>query len=952
MTAAPGVVVAPKQRKPAVTARTVRRAAMPAPWPLETATERDAGTVALVAGSAGTGKTTLLATWADELEARGDAVGWASLDREDDDPAVLAESVVEVVRVALGAPPGVRPTGGNRGPTEPRVLVDGVVAVVAAEARPVWLLLDDAHVVRSAGSRALLERLIRWAPANLHLVLASRSEPDLHLARLRLEERLVEVREPQLRLSLEETGELLSLHGLGLAAAHVSRLHELAEGWPAGLGLAAVSLARGRDPETFLREFAHNDRAISSYLVEEVLSTLDPEGREFLVTTSVLDRVDPEAAAAVSGRPDARAVLLELSADSAMVTADPGGAAAPEAFRYHSLLRSHLLALLASRGSGQQRRPHRAAAQWYLDAGLPRQALHHAREAGDDALASEVIRRQALHLLTEGQADEVSRTVADLATDDPLVTGLGALALGELSDPRAAREALERLNEREPSPETQETVVLENVAGGGAPPLQDVMHLGGRMLALISSSPGAQGDSATTVGASASRGSLRSASSRRGRVPAVTTARRHGNGRIARTDPLSHHALDLWLLAGLTDGGELLAAGRFDEASQAFRDVLDTARLTGHTLVALQAMSGLASVCAGAEDLQGMDLWSGRALRAAEGTTWQRSPRLLPAFVLGAWAAYGRMDDENARRRNDVARALLAETTSQLGQAPGPDEGSPRQRGIAQLARLCGLLDAHLTFAADRSPGSSYAVARGVLAEVRVIAAQSLTGRMAVNEVISIHELLLRAGCARMAPEVEDLGVRLGIASERLRVMTALRLFHEGDDEAARELVHAFLSEPGTAASWRDVVKAQLMAAVLAHRRDQPWRAQELLVAAMERAAPERAVRLMVDTVPGVAELLVANAGRFGLLEPFATELLAHVADVHPLTTGRREGRLTSRELSLLRELPSLLTIKEIAAARSVSANTVKTQLRSIFDKLGVSSRRDAVAAGRRLGLL
>jgi LuxR family maltose regulon positive regulatory protein len=223
---------------------------------------------------------------------------------------------------------------------------------------------------------------------------------------------------------------------------------------------------------------------------------------------------------------------------------------------------------------------------------------------------------------------------------------------------------------------------------------------------------------------------------------------------------------------------------------------------------------------------------------------------------------------------------------------------------------------------------------------------------MAVNEVISIHELLLRAGCARMAPEVEDLGVRLGIASKRLRVMTALRLFHEGDDEAARELVHAFLSEPGTAASWRDVVKAQLMAAVLAHRRDQPWRAQELLVAAMERAAPERAVRLMVDTVPGVAELLVANAGRFGLLEPFATELLAHVADVHPLTTGRREGRLTSRELSLLRELPSLLTIKEIAAARSVSANTVKTQLRSIFDKLGVSSRRDAVAAGRRLGLL
>lgn len=950
MTATSGAVATPKHRKPAVTTRTVHRAGMPAPRPLDTAVERDAGTVVLVAGSAGTGKTMLLATWAKQLEARGDAVGWASLDRDDDDDGVLAQTVAEAVHAAVSTAPGVVPIQPVGATAKPRTLVDEVVRVVASVDRQLWLLLDDAHVVRSAGSRALLDRLIRWAPANLHVVLATRSEPDLHLARLRVEERLVELREPQLRFSVEEAAELLELHGLDLDAADVDKLHRLAEGWPAGLGLAAVSLAHGRDTETFLREFAHNDRAISSYLVEEVLSTLEPDVREFLVTTSVLDRVDPEAAVALTGRQDARALLVDLSADSAMVTADPAGAAVPETFRYHSLLRSHLSALLASRGPGPRRQAHRTAARWYLASGLPRQALHHARQAGDDALASEVIRRQALHLLTEGQADEVRRTVAELGSDDPIVTGMAALALGDLADPQATRDALEQLSERVPEPATEGAVALQQVAGGGTPPLQDLMSLGGRMLALISNSGGTQGDSPPPVLHSPTASVTTLATGAR-RAPVVALAA-HRNGLATPSHAWDHHAVDFSLLAGLTAGGELLAAGRFDEASQAFHDVLDTARLTGHDLVALQAMSGLASVCAGAEDLHGMNLWSERALQAAEGTPWERSARLLPAHVLSAWSAYHQMDDDEARRRNDVAHSLLAEAEAPLERAAGPDEGSPRQRGIAQLARMSRLLEAHLDLAADRSPSSSYTVARCARAEIRSIAAQSLTQRMAVNEVVSIHELLLRSGCARMAPEVEEVASRMTIEPGRLAVMTALRLFHEGDDDTAHDLVHGFLADPGQAPSWRDVVKAQLMAAVFAHRRRQPWNSHELLVAAVERAAPQGAVRLVVDTIPGVPELLLSNAGRFGPLEPFAAHLLAQVAQARPLPAARREGRLTTRELSLLRELPSLLTIKEIAAARSVSANTVKTQLRSIFDKLGVSSRREAVAAGRRLGLL
>ena len=145
---------------------------------------------------------------------------------------------------------------------------------------------------------------------------------------------------------------------------------------------------------------------------------------------------------------------------------------------------------------------------------------------------------------------------------------------------------------------------------------------------------------------------------------------------------------------------------------------------------------------------------------------------------------------------------------------------------------------------------------------------------------------------------------------------------------------------------------AHLVAAVAAQRNGQPTVAHEELVVALARAAPQRALRLVLEVAPEVADILAAGAGRFGELEPFVLELRAHARAVSgSLRAGPvLDVALSARELSLLRELPSLLTVAEIAEARAVSRNTVKTQLRSLFQKLGVGSRRDAVAAARRLG--
>ena len=262
----------------------MRRSAIPVPTPLASASERGSGTTVLVAGSVGTGKTTLLADWARELERRGDLVGWASLDREDNDPQVMAMTLLGAVRAA--APGTVAELDDETAPSRVgTAFVTRLLELAGAAAEDMWLVLDDLHLVRDPRCVELVEMVVRWAPTHLHVVIGTRAEPDLHLARLRLQERLVEVRERDLRFSLDDTRELLSRHDLTLEDHQVRHLQELTEGWAAGVALAAVSLARGRDADVFLREFARSNRAMSGYLVEEVLASLDESTREFLLST-------------------------------------------------------------------------------------------------------------------------------------------------------------------------------------------------------------------------------------------------------------------------------------------------------------------------------------------------------------------------------------------------------------------------------------------------------------------------------------------------------------------------------------------------------------------------------------------------------------------------------------------------------------------------------------------
>jgi len=965
----------------------VRRSAIHVPTPLVSASERGSGTTVLVAGSVGTGKTTLLADWARELERRGDLVGWAALDREDNDPQVMATTLLGAVRAAApGTVVGMEDetAPGRRGSAFVARLLD----LAGAAAEDMWLVLDDLHLVRDPRCVELVEMLVRWAPTHLHVIIGTRAEPDLHLARLRLQERLVEVRERDLRFSLDDTRELLSRHDLALEDHQVRHLQELTEGWAAGVALAAVSLARGRDADVFLREFARSNRAMSGYLVEEVLASLDESTREFLLATSVLEDLTADLGAAVTGRDDAGALLESLSADNAMVTVDRVGT---PTYRYHVLLRSYLSAMLEARSARGARDVHARAAQWYAAHDVPGQALRHAEAAGDLDLMSDVIHQHALHLLLDGRASDVEAAVRAVRADDPVMTAVAALASLDLSDPSAARDQLASLV-RQPGTWFSETWGDQSATAADPSmlPLERLLAVGLRWLAFVGDTPAGRrqgpvsgaGTEPTFAGTladglaaelAAELSSTFTAWSEES-APAGSTSPPGGgdlpsDAVTARNPPdqglsagrVPHAQTDLTLLDELTSGDVLLGAGRLDEARVAYRSALRTAQGSGHPLPALQAMVGLASVAAGREELVEMTAWSERVLADAQGTPWVAAPRLVPAHVLAAWGAFNVLDDATARERNRAALELLTAVASARGAAltdleagSASDGMSTAARGLEQLGRLARMLEANLDLveAADE-PGTRQEVAARVMAGAVTVAQLTMTPHLAVAELSRAHRIVLQAGFPRLALEVEQLCSGLPGAETELASMSGLRHLYAGDDAAARRAVSGILGGDPSMSTLRASLTAHLVVAVAAQRNGQSAVAHEELVVALTRAAPQRALRLVLEVAPEVADILAAGAGRFGELEPFVRELRAHSRPVGGLRAGAvLDVALSARELSLLRELPSLLTVAEIAEARAVSRNTVKTQLRSLFQKLGVGSRRDAVAAARRLGLL
>jgi LuxR family maltose regulon positive regulatory protein len=360
----------------------------------------------VVAAAPGSGKTSLLCEWhAHSREYRPFA--WISLDAADNDPVRFWDGVFAALQtVAPNVGCSAQAALQAPGTTIPDHVLPLLVNDLAALTDPVVLVLDDYHLIESADIHGAVELLVERLPAAVHLVISTRSDPPLPLSRLRARAQLTEIRAADLRFNVTEAGAFLNdVVGLDLEPDEVALLHERTEGWAAGLQLAGLSL-RGRDDHRqFIDSFAGDDQQIVDYLGFEVLDNEPPDLREFMIQSSVLDRLSGPLCAAVTGNPDSELLLRRLERDNAFVVALDSKR---EWYRYHHLFAELLRHELAHTSPQLIVELHRRAAAWYREADAIGEAIEHATAAAEFGEAIELISTHWYDFLQRGREETVA----------------------------------------------------------------------------------------------------------------------------------------------------------------------------------------------------------------------------------------------------------------------------------------------------------------------------------------------------------------------------------------------------------------------------------------------------------------------------------------------------------------------------------------------------------------
>ena len=379
--------------------------------------------VATLVAPAGYGKTTVLGQWV-AVEAR--PVAWLTVDIGDNNPSVF----VAYLAAALGRVGPVDPALARGAVVRrDRVLsfaVPRLLADVHRWERPAVIAFDDVHLLTDRTSIDVLSAFLDHLPPTFHVVLAGRALPGLPVARLRAEQRLVELGVNELALDRHEAATLITAAGCEVTDEDLAILLERTEGWAAGLYLATLARARGELPDSWVRSVTGADQPIADYLRSELAHRLSDDDMEVLTRCAVLDDLTPGAVAAVVGRSDGWPRLEALAAQNLFIHAVGRDA---QTYRFHKLLRDFLLTELARREPDASIRGHRAAFDWYASEGNVDLAVRHALAAGDREAAGQLVATASIAATRDGEVEVVERWLASFTAEDfhalPFLTLVG-----------------------------------------------------------------------------------------------------------------------------------------------------------------------------------------------------------------------------------------------------------------------------------------------------------------------------------------------------------------------------------------------------------------------------------------------------------------------------------------------------------------------------------------------
>jgi LuxR family maltose regulon positive regulatory protein len=785
---------------------------------------------------------------------------------------------------------------------------------ISAVANDIVLVLDDYHVVDTpvvhAGIGFLLERL----PPRMHVVIATRADPALPLARLRARGELVEIRAADLRFTPDEAAAYLNeVMGLDLSAADVLALEGRTEGWVAALQLAALSMQGRDDVAGFIAGFAGDDRYIVDYLVEEVLQRQPEDVRSFLLQTSILGRLSGPLCDAVTGHRGGKAMLEALDrANLFLVPLDDRR----EWYRYHHLFADMLRARLLHEQPDRVLDLHRRASGWYQQNGQPSEAIGHALAGEDFGRAAELIElalpslRQArqdatLRLWLEALPDEVIRVRPVLS-----VGYAGALMVrGEVEGVEARLQDAERwldaaagIRAGGQSPSAEMVVVDEKEFR--SLPTAIAMYRAGQALIL--------GDVAGTM----------------------THARRAlelvaEDDHVGRGGPAALLGLAYW------------TSGELDAGHRWYADGMASLEKAGHRSDAIGCAIAVADI----------RIAQGRLHEAM--STYERGLQL--ASEQGGPVLRGAADmhvgmSQLLRERNDLdgARQRLRSST-ELGEHLGLEQNPYRWR--AAMARILEA-EGHLDAALDQLSEADRLYVSDYFPNVRPIAALKARLWIAQGRLGEAQGWARERGLAAL-DELSYLREFEHITFARLLLAQSAQDRANGSLREAIELLERLREAAEAGRRSGSLIEILVPMALAHHARGDLHAALPPLDRALTLAEPEGYVRVFVDEGVSMAALLEAAASA-GIAPNYVRRLVAAFGPAEDDTRVTHDliEPLSERELDVLRLLGTDLNGPDIARELVLSLNTVRTHTKNIYAKLGVNNRRAAIRRAGELGLL
>ncbi|MCU0487605.1 MAG: LuxR C-terminal-related transcriptional regulator [Anaerolineales bacterium] len=859
----------------------------------------------LVSAPAGFGKSTCISEWIDQLDL---PAAWLSLDTADDDPArFLAYFVAALQKLdnTLGCElNSILETGQDLPPESiGTILLDDILRLD----RRYLLVLDDLQNIQEQSILEILEMLITNLPPQLHLVFITREDPLIPLARLRANNQMTEIRAEDLRFtSSESQAFFMQTMGLTLADDDLRILENRIEGWVAGLQLVGLSISGRENPSVFIANLSGTQRHILSYLTEEVLNHQSTELQNFLVETSILDKVCGELCDAITGRTDSGSLLDRMfSANLFLIPLD----GEQHWYRYHHLFKDLLRSQQSRISKERIFQLRREASRWFDRVGMAAEAIEQALAGEDFGQAVNLLEQHAMSFAMQGYVKTVEGWMQTIPSALLSQSPRAYLAFASVYLMRGNyAEVAKNLNRAEAA------IFQAHPEGEWA--VSETADLQSEWYAIQANLLNVQGRPTESLAAAAK--SLE----------------------LAR--PEQYHTL---AIAYLGMGGAYRLTGDYPRLVDAYQKAIQNSRAAGNLLAEMLSSTALALMA-----IQYGQLHFAHQIGLEAVDRYERSHKLPPPVSGSVYGVLGLVEYE--WNQLGIARKYFAQAF-QLNSFGGHNAGIVFAKVL--LARLA-QAEGNLVEATRLVNEAVNLLHLGVPAWLRPeVVAQQVRIYLAQNNPVSAEAILKQFPGSFLEPGKYPSELifiaHLRIVLHRVHSGSSLEehqvLLQLADRRVAEAIHHRRLG-----------IALELILVVIkiyATAGDKET-ALEGLGQALQMAEAEGYVRTFVDAGPEIAGLLKI-AQRRNLYPETVRQLLAAfpTAKSSPAAFVEQPGLvepLSERELGVLRLMSEGLTNPEIAARLFISVSTVKTHLIHIFGKLNVRNRAEAVLKAKNLGIL